>query len=280
MVGEERNVLSLPYRHGGQPVLLAVCERQRAPGRELLLPRLAVGLQPAGSDQHRHRHPRPATPAPARLAPAPPPQPRPCSREEGREAVLPGPHETHRRRHRNRRYRNRRRRFPPRPASGPGSDPAPASSARAGPRPPSGTTPHLRPRPSYSPTPPGRRPPRFWCLVSVPVSPPGAFPTARSCRQARARRALAVGGGPGRGRGGIEGPKNQRQAWGEKRLIPGCRVGEGTGGTGRLSSAGWRPRDPPGRFGWSGGPAAGGLCPDAGREGGSRPVPCRPCCAR
>lgn len=72
VVGEERNVLSLPYRHGGQPVLLAVRDRQRAPGRELLLPRLAVGLQPEGSDQHGGggapappaRAPRPASPSP------------------------------------------------------------------------------------------------------------------------------------------------------------------------------------------------------------------------
>lgn len=48
LVGEERAVLRLPHRHGGQPVLLAVGQRQRAPGRQLLLPRLAVGLQPAG----------------------------------------------------------------------------------------------------------------------------------------------------------------------------------------------------------------------------------------
>lgn len=77
VVGEERNVLSLPYRHGGQPVLLAVGERQRAPGRELLLPRLAVGLQPAGSGQHGGggtppaRVPTPALPAPTSPAPAP-----------------------------------------------------------------------------------------------------------------------------------------------------------------------------------------------------------------
>lgn len=74
LVGEERAVLRLPHRHGRQPLLLAVGERQRAPGRQLLLPRLAVGLQPAGLRSAPRRGPgpgpggsagEPGTPGPA-----------------------------------------------------------------------------------------------------------------------------------------------------------------------------------------------------------------------
>lgn len=116
-VGEQRAVLGLAQRHGRQTLASAVGERQGAPGRQLLLPRLAVGLQPAGlcSVPGRNRDLTPASaPTRPRVPPAAAPRipvpttPLPAqappgrrSREEGREAVLPGPREAHRRRHRN-----------------------------------------------------------------------------------------------------------------------------------------------------------------------------------
>lgn len=70
-VSEERAVLGLPHRHGGQPVPAAVGERQRAPGRELLLPRLPVGLQPAGLRSAAGPRPGPGGSAGAPGAPGP-----------------------------------------------------------------------------------------------------------------------------------------------------------------------------------------------------------------